>query len=61
MISLKSSRFLVSCDNYESKVFVINNERKYKEVTNELTEDDKTELIDELIYALCKAVTKNEL
>lgn len=61
MISLKASRFLVSCENYESKVFIINNERKYKEVTNELTEEDKTELIDDLIYALCHEVTKNEL
>lgn len=53
MISLKASRFLVSCDNYESKVFIINNERKYKEVTNELTEEDKNELIEDLIYELC--------
>lgn len=61
MISLKASRFLVSCDNYESKVFIINNERKYKEVTNELTEEDKTELIDDLIYALCQEVKKNAI
>lgn len=51
MISLTGSRFLVSCENYESKVF-INNGREYKEVTNELSEDDKTELIDDLIYAI---------
>lgn len=51
MISLKGSRFLVSCENYKSKVF-INNGREYKEVTNELSEDDKTELIDDLIYAI---------
>jgi hypothetical protein len=30
----------------------INNGREYKEVTNELSEDDKTELIDDLIYAI---------
>lgn len=60
MISLKASRFLVTCDNYESKVFIINDERKYKEVTNELTEDDKNELIEDLIYELCRGV-KNEL
>lgn len=46
MISLKGSRFLVSCENYESKVF-INNGKEYKEVTNELSEDNKTELIDD--------------
>ena len=51
IISLKGSRFLVSCENYESNVF-INNGREYKEVTNELSEDDKTELIDDLIYAI---------
>ena len=43
MISLKASRFLVSCEDYKSKVF-INNGKEYKEVTNELTED--------LIYAI---------
>lgn len=51
MISLKGSRFLVSCENYESKVF-INNGSKYKEVTSELSEKDKDELIDDLIYAI---------
>ena len=51
MISLKDSRFLVSCENYESKLF-IKNRKEYKEVTNELSEDDKTELIDDLIYAI---------
>ena len=51
MISLKSSRFLVACDNYDSKVFIIDS-GKYKEVTNELSEADKAELIDYLIYAI---------
>lgn len=51
MISLKDSRFLVSCENYEAKLF-IKNGKEYKEVTNELSEDDKTELIDDLIYAI---------
>lgn len=58
MISLKGSRFLVSCENYKSKVF-INNGREYKEVTNELSEDDKTELIDDLIYAITDLVKRN--
>lgn len=61
MFSLKASRFSVSCDNYEPKVFIINNERKYKEVTKELTEEDKTELIDDLIYALFREVKKNDI
>lgn len=55
MISLKSSRFLVSCGDYTSKVF-INNGKEYKEITNELTEDDKDELIDDLIYAISDLV-----
>ena len=55
MISLKSSRFLVSCGYYTSKVF-INNGNEYKEITNELTEDDKDELIDDLIYAISDLV-----
>lgn len=55
MISLKGSRFLVSCEDYSSKVFV-NNGKEYKEVTNELSEDDKAELIDDLIYAISDLV-----
>ncbi|RGM75589.1 hypothetical protein [Agathobacter rectalis] len=51
MISLQGSRFLVSCENYESKVF-INNGKEYKEVTHDLSGDDKNELIDDLIYAI---------
>lgn len=55
MILLKSSRFLVSCEDYTSKVF-INNGKEYKDITNELTEDDKDELIDDLIYAISDLV-----
>lgn len=51
MISLKGSRFLVSCENYEPKVFV-NNGKEFQEITSELSEDDKDELIDDLIYAI---------
>ena len=57
MISLKGSRFLVSCEDYKSKVF-INNGEEYKEVTNELSEDDKIELIDDLIYAITDLMEK---
>ena len=55
MISLKGSRFLISCEDYNSKVF-INNGKEYEEVTNKLSEDDKTELIDDLIYAISDLV-----
>lgn len=51
MISLKSSRFLVSCEDYTSKVF-INTGKEYKEVTDTLSESDKDELISDLIYAI---------
>lgn len=57
MISLKGSRFLVSCEDYKSKVF-INNGEEYKEVTNDLSEDDKIELIDDLIYAITDLMEK---
>ena len=57
MISLKGSRFLVSCVDFVSKVFV-NNGKEYKEVTNELSEDDKDELISDLIYAISDLLQK---
>lgn len=52
------TKVLTEGENYESKVF-INNGREYKEVTNELSEDDKTELIDDLIYAITDLVKRN--
>lgn len=55
MISLQASRFLVSCDDYTTKVF-INTEKEYKEVTNTLSNSDKDELISDLIYAISKLV-----
>lgn len=57
MISLKGSKFLVSCEDYTSKVF-INNGKEYKDITNELSEDDKDELIDDLIYAISDLLKK---
>ena len=59
MISLKSSRFLVSCENYESKVF-INTGKEYKEVTDTLSESDKDELISDLIYAVSDLLNDRE-
>ena len=51
MVSLKGSRFLISSEDYNSKVF-INNGKEYEEVTNKLSENDKDELIDDLIYVI---------
>ncbi len=55
MISLQASRFLVSCDDYTTKVF-INTGKEYKEVTDTLSDSDKNELISDLIYAVSKSV-----
>lgn len=58
MISLKGSRFFsVLWGDYTSKVF-INNGKEYKDITNELSEDDKDELIDDLIYAISDLLKK---
>lgn len=43
MISLQASRFLVSCEDYTTKVF-INTGKEYKEVTNTLSDSDKGQL-----------------
>ena len=51
MISLKTSRFLVSYDNDKYKVFT-RNRSGCKDVTNSLTETEKDELIEDLIYCL---------
>lgn len=60
MISLQASRFLVSCEDDTTKVF-INTGKEYKEVTNTLSDSDKDELISELIYAVSELVkTKGE-
>lgn len=55
MISLQASRFLVSCEDYTTKVF-INTGKKYKEVTDTLSDSDKYELISDLIYAVSKLI-----
>lgn len=60
LISLKGSRFLVSCENYESKV-IINNGKEFQEITSELSEDDKDELIDDLIYAINDLLKSQEI
>lgn len=55
MISLQASRFLVSCEDYTTKVF-INTGKEYKEVTDTLSDNDKDELISDLIYAVSTSV-----
>lgn len=58
MVGLKASRFVVeydekATDGYE--VFVRRN-GEYKDITNSLTDDDKTELIGDLVYAITDLV-----
>lgn len=59
MISLAGSRFRVEYDfdNDEYKVFTRDHSGQ-KEVTESLSAEDKEELIDDLIYAITKLVTK---
>ncbi len=59
MISLVGSRFRVEYDfdNNKYKVFTRDHSGQ-KEVTESLSADDKEELIDDLIYAITKLVTK---
>lgn len=60
MITLKGSRFAVEQDknstsDIDFKVFVLQN-KEFKDITNSLTDDDKTELISDLIYAVSDLV-----
>lgn len=59
MISLVGSRFRVEYDfdNNKYKVFTRDHSGQ-KEVTESLSAEDKEELIDDLIYAIIKLVTK---
>lgn len=52
MISLKGSRFIVSYDEQQYHVFTRKVGKDYQEVTNILTNEDKEELIDDLIYCI---------
>lgn len=51
MISLKASRFMVAYNDDKYKVLTQNG-NGYKDVTNSLTDAEKDELIDDLIYCL---------
>lgn len=52
MITLAGSRFIVSNEGDDYKVCVINDDRKLENITKSLTDDDKDELIWDLIYAV---------
>ena len=52
MITLEASRFMVACEDYESKVF-IRDRNCIKEVTESMNDEDKNELI---IYVVSKLV-----
>ena len=56
MITLKGSRFIVeedekSTNGVDFKVFTRQN-KELKDITNSLTDSEKTELISDLIYAI---------
>lgn len=51
MMSLAASRFRVSYENDEYKVFELGRDG-ITEVTNTMNDEDKDELIDDLIYAV---------
>ena len=58
MITLKASMFIVEYDETAIngyKVF-IRKRNKYEDVTDSLTDDEKTELIGDLIYAVTDLV-----
>ena len=58
MISLKASRFKVEYDEKATNGYKVFTRRmgKYEDVTDSLTDDDKEELILDLIYAVTDLV-----
>lgn len=56
-----ASRFAVSCENYKTKVFVICDRDIVKEVTGSLSNEDKDELINDLIYTMSELSRDCEL
>ena len=61
MITLAGSRFIVSNEGEDYKVCVINDDRKLENVTESLTDDDKDELIWDLIYAVTELLEEKNL
>ena len=63
MIALRASRFIVEYDEKATngyKVF-IRRMGKYEDVTDTLTDEDKTELIGDLIYAVTDLVKEKAM
>lgn len=60
MITLAGSRFIVSNEGDDYKVCIINDDRKLENITESLTEDDKDELIWDLIYAVTDLLEENK-
>lgn len=58
MVSLKASRFKVEYDETATKGYKVFTRRmgKYEDVTDALTDDDKEELLFNLIYAVTDLV-----
>nr|DAH51971.1 MAG TPA: hypothetical protein [Bacteriophage sp.] len=59
MITLEASRFMVACEDYESKVF-IRDRNGIKEVTESMSDEDKNDLISDLIYVVSKLVKERD-
>ena len=60
MINLKASRFRVSHDDDNYHVFT-RCRNEYKEVTNQLSGNEKDELIDDLIYCMQELMKNDKL
>ena len=61
MISLKASPFLVNCDEEgEAHVFTRTSITEYKEITNEMSDKDKYNLLCDLVYAIEELVKERD-
>lgn len=59
MITLKGSRFIVSYDKNSGKHnILIRNKNGYNDVTNSLDNEEKDELINDLIYCITDLLNK---
>ena len=61
MISLKASPFLVECDNEgEAHIYTRTSRFEYKEITNEMSDKEKNNLISDLVYAVTELVKERD-
>lgn len=61
MTSLKASPFLVECDEEgEAHIYTRASRFEYKEITNEMSDKDKNNLISDLVYAVTKLVKERD-